>query len=128
MNKHYVILEDGTKATRNSENHVYTYAVALSPQDKDVALEQLNEELEDINAQIGYEGESTYLMTRRARVVNSIRAIAVKGYHGKWGVVTWCSRLDLAEKQLRQWENGIARRPHLKGHTVKIVKVERVGA
>lgn len=60
MNKHFVILEDGTKATRNSQNRTYTHAVAISPLDRDVAIEQLTTR---INTQEQYKAAAINLVS-----------------------------------------------------------------
>jgi uncharacterized small protein (DUF1192 family) len=180
MNKHIVILEDGTKATRNSQNRIYTHAIALSPLDKDVAIEQFtriyNDQLDAIKdaevrlaalkkdgvtitldtgfntewAKFSVNGEPVYLsgvhqfgtiteeeatataiinteeritlLTRRCeRIQADIERTKAEGQSGNWGIVTWCGRYDLAVTQLNKWSQ-------LRGHTAKIVEVERVGA
>jgi hypothetical protein len=45
MNKHFVIHPDGTKSTRNSENRVYTHAIAVSPLALEVAIEQFTNDI-----------------------------------------------------------------------------------
>ncbi len=55
MNKHFVILPDGVKATRNSQNRTYTHAIAVSPLAADVAIEQFTNRL---NEQREYQAEA----------------------------------------------------------------------
>ncbi len=48
MNKHFAILPDGVKATRNSQNRTYTHAIAVSPLAADVAIEEFQERFKQI--------------------------------------------------------------------------------
>jgi hypothetical protein len=51
------------------------------------------------------------------RILGKINQIKKDGSYGKWEVITWCGRLDLAEKQYKKYGQR-------KGQTVQLVEVE----
>lgn len=179
MNKHSVILADGTKATRNSKNHAYTHAIMVSPLSLEAATEQFTILIESNHAamvknhakfldieehgvkitketdgtgrtrsRFWVNGEEIFLPVALVLDVNEKQAteLAMRrcikhnglyakrhealtrdlykaqqaGQWGKWSIVAWCSRKDLAEKQLQRWTGR-------RGYTASIVEVE-VGA
>jgi hypothetical protein len=189
MNKHLVILPDGVKATRNSQNNVYTHAIQMGPEPRESTIgfiqrrivseqelivryqEALNyltnggeivalpnwggfkfhmsglkkqgysindqthgksiltpntmtADQTELAREMGIEQNKGYIKNCERTIERLTKEIADleagPAFIGGWGIVTWCGRYDLAQKQLNKYSQP--------GRDVRIVEVERVGA
>lgn len=125
MNKHFVLLPDGRKATRSSQNRTYTHAVAtrrsaaaIQSQFRSNADHLLAEAAkyrsgynpvykEDLFAKWGTEKVIGWAVDCEARALAAQEAAENTVEDGPWGVAGWCGRYDLAVKLEATWaKNG----------------------
>lgn len=114
MNKHTSTHpETGDVATRNSKNGTYTHAVWVRRSDELIAKHRAaqvahlreqakrhQDEYDELVARWGNEQVDGWIASTTAQ---ADRLETTEPESDEWGVITWCGRLDLAEKQAAKW-------------------------